>query len=93
MTNYKLHPWNETFEWGDAVTRSGYLTEDQINKYNNDGFVLLEKALDINKLQEIIESMDQLASETDAFLQTLEGERLSIAESGAILFGIHPCLR
>ena len=37
--------------------------------------------------------MDQLASETDAFLQTLEGERLSIAESGAILFGIHPCLR
>ena len=93
MTNYKLHPWNETFEWSDAVTRTGYLTEDQVNKYNNDGFVVLEKALDVTKLQEIIESMDQLASETDAFLQTLEGDRLSIAESGAILFGIHPCLR
>ena len=93
MTDYNLHPWNETFEWSDAVTRTGYLTEDQVNKYNNDGFVVLEKALDVTKLQEIIESMDQLASETDAFLQTLEGERLSIAESGAILFGIHPCLR
>ncbi len=41
MTKYKLHPWNETFEWGEVVTRSGYLTEDQINKYNNDGVGLL----------------------------------------------------
>ena len=93
MTNYNLHPWNETFEWSDASPLTGYLTQDQIDKYNNDGFVLLEKALAVEKLQEIIETMDQLAYETDAFLRTLEDERLSIAESGAILFGIHPCLR
>ena len=45
MTDYNLHPWNETFEWSDAVTRTGYLTEDQVNKYNNDGFVVLELSL------------------------------------------------
>ena len=93
MTNYNLHPWNETFEWSDASPLTGYLTQDQIDKHNNDGFVLLEKALAVEKLQEIIETMDQLAYETDAFLRTLEDERLSIAESGAILFGIHPCIR
>ena len=93
MTDYNLHPWNETFEWSDASPLTGYLTQDQIDKYNNDGFVLLEKALAVEKLQEIIATMDQLAYETDAFLRTLEDQRLSIAESGAILFGIHPCLR
>ena len=83
MTNYNLHPWNETLN-GATPTLTGYLTQDQIDKYNNDGFVLLEKALAVEKLQEIIETMDQLAYETDAFLRTLEDERLSIAESGAI---------
>ena len=73
--------------------RTGYLTQSQIDKYNDDGFLLLEEALDVAQLREIIESMDQLAYETDAFPQTLEDDRLSIAESGAILFGIHPCLR
>ena len=93
MTNYNLHPWNTTFEWSDAAPRTGYLTQSQIDKYNDDGFLLLEEALDVAQLREIIESMDQLANETDTFLKTLEDDRLSIAESGAILFGIHPCLR
>ncbi len=93
MTDYSLHPWNETFEWSDASARTGYLSQEQVNKYNEEGFLLLEEALDMKQLRVVIESLDQLAQETDTFLQTLEDERLSIAESGAILFGIHPCLR
>ena len=80
MTDYNLHPWNETFEWSDAVTRTGYLTEDQVNKYNNDGFVVLEKALDVTKLQEIIDQEDkQKPFSDDELVRQLGREGLKVA--------------
>ncbi|MEG3585974.1 MAG: phytanoyl-CoA dioxygenase family protein [Actinomycetota bacterium] len=93
MTEYSLHPWNEKFEWSDASARTGFLIQEQLDRYNIEGYLLLEDALENEQLLQVIELLDQLASETDTFLKTLEDDRLSIAESGAILFGIHPCLR
>ena len=93
MTEYSLHPWNEKFEWNDASTRTGFLSQGQVDSYNLEGYLLLENAFEIEQLQLVTENLDQLASDTDTFLKTLEDNRLSIAESGAILFGIHPCLQ
>ncbi len=93
MTEYSLHPWNEKFEWSDASARTGFLSQEQVDRYNIEGYLLLEDALENEQLLKVTELLDQLASETDTFLKTLEDDRLSIAESGAILFGIHPCLR
>lgn len=93
MTEHNLHPWNETFEWSDASTRSGFLSQEQVDRYNTEGYLLLEDALENEQLLKVTDCLDQLASETDMFLKTLKDDRLSIAESGAILFGIHPCLR
>jgi ectoine hydroxylase-related dioxygenase (phytanoyl-CoA dioxygenase family) len=93
MTEYNLHPWNEKFEWKDASPRTGFLSQEQVDRYNIEGYLLLEEALGIDQLLTVTEHLDKLAFETNTFLKTLENERLSIAEAGAILFGIHPCLK
>jgi len=93
MTQPNLHPWNEKFEWSDALPRTGFFSHEQVDSYNTEGYLLLEEAIRIDQLQIVTDHLDKLAFETDTFLKTLERERLSIAESGAILFGIHPCLR
>ena len=88
-----LHPWNTQFSWENAIQRSGFLTQSQIDQYNNEGFLLLEDAIPKKRINDLTSILDNLANETEGFLQTLEDDRLSIAESGAILFGIHPSLR
>ena len=95
MTNsLSLHPWNAKFSSGkNATQRSGLLTQPQIDQYNNEGFLILEDAISKKRINDLTLVLDVLANETEGFLQTMEDSRLSIAESGAILFGIHPSLR
>ena len=93
MNESNLHPWNDKFRWTDALARTGFLSQLQVDSYNVEGYLLLENTILVDQLETLTEVLDQLASETDTFLKTLEEERLSIAESGAILFGIHPCLQ
>ena len=94
MTNsLSLHPWNAKFSWENATQRSGFLTQPQIDQYNNEGFLILEDAISKKRINDLTLVLDVLANETEGFLQTMEDSRLSIAESGAILFGIHPSLR
>lgn len=88
-----LHPWNTKFLWENAIPRSGFLTQQQIDQYNTEGFLLLDDVIPKEKIDDLALTLDQLARETEGFLQTMEDERLSIAESGAILFGIHPSVR
>ena len=94
MTNsLSLHPWNTKFSWENATQRSGFLTQAQIDQYNNEGFLLLEDVISKKRINTLTPILDVLANETEGFLQAMEDSRLSIAESGAILFGIHPSLR
>ena len=93
MNQIGLHPWNTEFNWTDAAPRSGFLTDEQISSYNTDGYLVAENIISEDTLTTLTDELDRLSEETDAFLQTLDHDRLSIAESGAIIFGIHPCVR
>jgi len=93
MSLTDLHPWNKAFDWIDAAPRSGFLTGEQINSYNENGYVVIEDAVTDTELKALTVELDKLSEETDAFLRTLDEGRLSIAESGAIIFGIHPSTR
>ncbi len=87
-----LHPWNHAFNWVNAAPRSGFLTESQIDSYNLNGYFVAEDVIAIDQIENLTVELDKLSKETDGFLKTLENDRLSIAESGAIIFGIHPCV-
>ena len=87
MTNsLSLHPWNTKFSWENATQRSGFLTQPQIDQYNNEGFLILEDAISKKRINDLTLVLDVLANETEGFLQTMEDNRLSIAESGAKRF-------
>ena len=75
-----LHPWNTKFLWENAIPRSGFLTQQQIDQYNTEGFLLLDDVIPKEKIDDLALTLDQLARETEGFLQTMEDERLSIAE-------------
>lgn len=90
--NITLHPWNTEFTWENAIQRSGYLSVEQVNQYNEEGYIRVDNAFTQEELSTLTTQFDKLALETEGFLKSLENERLSIAESGAILFGIHPSL-
>jgi len=93
MSRTGLHPWNNAFDWVDAAPRSGFFTSEQISSYNENGYLVIKDTIAENVLQALTTELDKLSEETDTFLQTLDHDRLSIAESGAIIFGIHPSIR
>jgi len=86
----KLHPWNTDFSW-ERNEREEYLILDdnQVNHFHEQGFVLLENALDLDLLTEVTNDLDAIESSMEDFLRTLPDERLSIAEADAIVFSIH----
>lgn len=93
MADAPVHPWNHSFTWTPGVPRSGRLTGDQVEAFDRDGFIVLEGAVNPTVLEPLVADLDGLAAEADEFLRRFDDDRLSIAESGAIVFGIHPSTR
>lgn len=89
MDELQLHPWNVGFEWQDHVGPFRRLAADQVAAFDRDGVVVVDDLVDPATLAEVIAEIDRFDAETEAFLGTLDGGRLSIAEKGAINFSIH----
>lgn len=87
------HPWNHAFTWTPSAPRSGRLTAEQVAAFDRDGFLVLESVIDDNRLAALLPCLDELEAEADGFLRGFEDDRLSISESGAIVFGLHPAAR
>ena len=68
----KLHPWNTDFSW-ERNDRQEYLIldENQVNHFHEQGFVLLENALDLDLLNEVTSDLDAIESSMEDFLRTL----------------------
>ena len=84
-----LHPWNRGFEWIDATGPFSLLTEAQVRQFDTDGFVEIPGLFSADEIVRLRELFDGFEVESDAFLKSLENERLMIAESGAITFTTH----
>ena len=93
MADPALHPWNTSFTWTPSVARSGRLTGDQVEAFDRDGFVVLESCFSPDELAPLIADLDDLEAKADDFLRRFDEDRVSIAESGAIVFGIHPSVQ
>jgi ectoine hydroxylase-related dioxygenase (phytanoyl-CoA dioxygenase family) len=85
----EAHPWNRGFRWHDCRGPFRALTYDQVRHYDEHGYVVVEDLVPAGLLGEAAAEIDRFDAETEAFLRSIDGERLSIAEAGAITFSVH----
>jgi ectoine hydroxylase-related dioxygenase (phytanoyl-CoA dioxygenase family) len=81
-----LHRWNTGFEWHDRTGPFQFLDDKQVQHFDELGFVLLPRLVDDELLERVRAETDRFEEKTAAFLAGLDGERISIAENGAITF-------
>jgi ectoine hydroxylase-related dioxygenase (phytanoyl-CoA dioxygenase family) len=87
------HPWNDGFEWRDHAGPFTTLTDEQVAQFDERGFVVVPDLVDATTIAEVRDELDTLEAEVDAFLQTRDDGRFSIAETGAITIAIHAVTR
>lgn len=86
---YTAHPWNREFAWQPAASSPAALTTEQVEQFNRQGFFVMEDLLDADTIAAATEEIDAIEAEMEAGLRSIEGERLMIAEAGAITFSPH----
>ncbi|MEL7207160.1 MAG: phytanoyl-CoA dioxygenase family protein [Actinomycetota bacterium] len=86
MDGVRLHPWNRGFQWRDHVPPFTYLDAEQVRRYDEDGFFVLEDVVAADQLAEVVAALDEREARVDEALGSIEGERFHIAERGAITF-------
>ena len=87
--DYNPHPWNQNFAWRPATSTPAALTADQTEQFNRLGFFVMEDLLDSDTIDAVVGEIDAIEAETEDGLRQIEGERLMIAEAGAITFTPH----
>jgi ectoine hydroxylase-related dioxygenase (phytanoyl-CoA dioxygenase family) len=87
------HPWNTAFEWTDHAGPYGALTAEQVAQFDAEGYVVVPDLVEPGTLAEVTADLDRFEAEVDAFLQTREDGRFSIAETGALTIALHPVVR
>ncbi|HEX8805135.1 MAG TPA: phytanoyl-CoA dioxygenase family protein [Acidimicrobiales bacterium] len=88
-----LHPWNRSFAWHDRTGPFRALTEAQVRHYDEHGYLVLDELVPPDLLARATAETDRFEAEVDAFLRSVEGERFTIAEAGAITFSVHLAAR
>lgn len=84
-----LHPWNHDFEWTAAPHLGGVLTAEQVEQFDRAGFCVLADLLTGAELATVRAEIDRFEAEVDEAMRAAPGERLFIAERGAITFSVH----
>jgi phytanoyl-CoA hydroxylase len=83
------HPWNRSFEWERHTGPFQVLRPEQAEQFDRDGFVVLHDVFGPDELAPVVEEIDGFESELEQLLRTVDGERVAIAEAGAITFTTH----
>jgi ectoine hydroxylase-related dioxygenase (phytanoyl-CoA dioxygenase family) len=87
------HPWNTGFEWTFTHGRKQVLTPEQATQFDTEGYVVLEEAFAAGEVAEVTSELDAIEAEVERFLRSQKGERMMIAEAGAITFSTHAVVR
>jgi ectoine hydroxylase-related dioxygenase (phytanoyl-CoA dioxygenase family) len=88
-TQVERHPWNREFSWSVSPPPHRWLSTEQVAQFDQDGFVVVPDVFDAATLEPIVEEIDRFEGEVEGFLRSLDGERMMIAEAGAITFTTH----
>jgi ectoine hydroxylase-related dioxygenase (phytanoyl-CoA dioxygenase family) len=85
----RLHPWNTGFTWADRPGPFRTLTAAQVAQFDAQGYVVLPSLVDGETLAQVRAETDRFEDEVAAFLDSVDGGRIAIAEAGAITFTTH----
>jgi ectoine hydroxylase-related dioxygenase (phytanoyl-CoA dioxygenase family) len=85
LVEHALHAWNRDFRWPDHTESPSWLEAEQVQRFDRDGYFVLESAFDLTELAPVVAELDRFETRADTFLRE-RGGRLGIAESGAITF-------
>ena len=88
-TLLELHPWNRGFHWRDHTGPFRGLTTAQVEQFDREGYVVVPRVLDPAELAPVVDEIDGIETQTDEFLRSLDGNRFTISESGALTFSPH----
>ena len=83
------HPLNAAFSWTPACGPFRLLTREQARQWNEDGFFVLDDALDAASVRALVSEIDPCEAEAEAFLRARPDGRWFIARAGEITFSIH----
>jgi ectoine hydroxylase-related dioxygenase (phytanoyl-CoA dioxygenase family) len=83
------HPWSSGFEWRSPEGSLRALDREQAERFDRDGFVVLDAVFDAGQVTQVTREIDRVEAKVDAFLRSQDGQRVSIAEAGAITFTTH----
>jgi ectoine hydroxylase-related dioxygenase (phytanoyl-CoA dioxygenase family) len=84
-----LHPWNTGFAWTDRAGPFTTLSPEQVAQFDAQGFVIVPSLVDADTVAQVRAEIDRFEEKTAAFLASLDGGRIAIAEAGAITFTTH----
>ena len=87
------HPWNQGFRWEAHEGPPLVLTASQVQQFDQAGFVVVPDVLGPDQLAEVVAEIDAAEAAVEAFLQSVDDERVAIAEAGAITFAPHLATR
>ena len=89
----RSHPWSRDFQWHNHTGPFRALADEQVRHYDRHGYVVVPDLVGADLLAEVTAAIDPFDARTEAFLRSVEGERLSVAEAGAITFSVHLAAR
>jgi len=87
------HAWNEGLEWAHHRGPLRHLDRAQATQFDELGYVVVPGLVDAPTLAELEADLDRFEAEVDAFLQTRDDGRFSIAETGALTVALHAVVR
>ena len=87
------HPWNADFTWADHTGPFRRVTPDQARAYDEQGFFILERAIDPETITALTTAIEPLDAEVMAFLAAQPDGRFSIAGVDTVSIALHPAAR
>jgi phytanoyl-CoA hydroxylase len=89
VTTLPRHPWNAEFRWPEHRGPFRVVTPEQARAYDEDGFFVLEDAVDAGTLAALEAAIDPFDREVLEFLRTRPDGRFSIAGVDTVTIAVH----
>lgn len=89
----KLHPLNRDFRWETREGPYRRISSAQARQWSEQGFFVLEDAVEPSTLERLIAEIDPWEARTEAALRELPQGRRFINRADAITFTVHLVLR
>lgn len=89
----RLHPWNQSFTWSDVEGPFTAITQEQAQRYNEDGFFVMAGAFDAATLDRLDAELRPGDDRAREFLSAAPGGRFSVAGIDTQLVAPHATTR